>query len=138
MLIQPYLFFDGRGEQAAEFYRDALGAEIEMLMRFRDAPDPPPADMVPADWGDKVMHASLRIGELRLMLSDGCSGEDTKPSGFALSLDVADADTVDRTLAALCADGGEITMPAGETFWSKRFGMGRDRFGVQWMVGVSD
>ncbi len=138
MLIQPYLFFDGRGEQAAEFYRDALGAEIEMLMRFREAPEPPPADMVPADWGDKVMHASLRIGELRLMLSDGCNSEATAPSGFALSLDVADADTVDGTLTALAADGGEITMPAGETFWSKRFGMVRDRFGVQWMVGTAD
>lgn len=137
MLIQPYLFFDGRGERAAEFYRDALGAEIEMLMRFRDAPDPPPADMIPADWGDKVMHASLKIGALRLMLSDGCSDDAAKPSGFALSLDVPDADAVDRTLAALAAEGGEITMPAGQTFWSPRFGMARDPFGVQWMVGVA-
>jgi PhnB protein len=135
MLIQPYLFFDGRGEEAAHFYRDALGAEIEMLMRFKEAPDPPPADTVPADWGDKVMHASLKIGELRLMLSDGCAGDGSTPAGYALSLSVADAGTVDRTIAAL-AEGGEITMPADATFWSPRFGMLRDRFGVQWMVGI--
>lgn len=138
MLIQPYLFFDGRAERAAGFYRDALGAELEMLMRFRDAPNPPPEGMLPADWGDKVMHASLKIGALRLMLSDGCSTEASVPSGFALSLDVATSEDVDRTLAALAADGGAITMPAGETFWSKRFGMARDPFGVQWMVGIQD
>ena len=138
MLIQPYLFFDGRGEEAARFYSAALGAEIEMLMHFRDAPDPPPPGMLPEDWGDKLMHGSLKIGSLRLMLSDGCGGDGAKPAGFALSLDVADATAVDRTLAALAAEGGEITMPAGTTFWSPRFGMARDRFGVQWMVGLAD
>lgn len=138
MLIQPYLFFDGRGEEAARFYSAALGAEIEMLMHFRDAPDPPPPGMLPEDWGDKLMHGSLKIGELRLMLSDGCGGDGAKPAGFALSLDVADAAAVDRTLAALAAEGGEITMPAGTTFWSPRFGMARDRFGVQWMVGLAE
>jgi PhnB protein len=106
-----------------------------MLMRFKEAPDPPPADTVPAEWGDKVMHASLKIGELRLMLSDGCAGDGSTPAGYALSLSVADAGTVDRTIAAL-AEGGEITMPADATFWSPRFGMLRDRFGVQWMVGI--
>lgn len=138
MLIQPYLFFDGRGEEAARFYSEALGAEIEILMRFHEAPDPPPPGVLPADWGDKLMHGSLKIGALRLMLSDGCGDDGGRPSGFALSLDVAEAEAVDRTLDALAKDGGEITMPASRTFWSPRFGSARDRFGVQWMVGLAE
>lgn len=135
MLLQPYLFFDGCGEKAALFYRDALGAELEMLMRFKEAPEPPPPDCTPANWDDKVMHASLKIGELRLMISDGM-GEEVKHGGYSLSLSVPSAADVDRVIAALAAGGGEITMPADRTFWSPRFGMLRDQFGVSWMVGV--
>jgi len=136
MLLQPYLFFDGCGEKAALFYRDALGAELEMLMHYKDAPEPPPPECRAADWENKVMHASLKIGALRLMISDGILGEPNKHDGYALSLSVPTPADVDRVIAALAVNGGEITMPADKTFWSPRFGMLRDQFGVSWMVGV--
>jgi PhnB protein len=135
MAVQPYLFFDGRCEEAVEFYQRALGAKVGMLMRFKESPDPPPPGMVPPDSGDKVMHAELQIGDTVVMASDGsCTG---KPSfkGFSLSLTAADAAEADRLFNAL-ADGGQVQMPMGPTFWSPRFGMVADRFGVGWMVGV--
>jgi PhnB protein len=135
MPLIPYLFFNGRCDEALAFYRQALGAEILMQMRFRDAPDPPPPGMLPPGSEDKVMHAHLRIGDAELMASDGhCSG---KPGfqGFSLSLTLPTEADVDRAFAAL-ADQGRVDMPAGKTFWSARFGMVTDRFGVQWMVTV--
>ncbi|HEX4944326.1 MAG TPA: VOC family protein [Usitatibacteraceae bacterium] len=135
MQVQPYLFFDGRCEEAIEFYRKALGAEVTMLMRVKDSPDPPPPGMYPPDSGNKVMHASLRIGEATVMASDGrCQG---KPvfQGFSLSLDARTEADADRLFAAL-ADGGTVQMPLGKTFFSPRFGMVADRFGVSWMVIV--
>ncbi|MGH7321200.1 MAG: VOC family protein [Candidatus Rokuibacteriota bacterium] len=136
MQVQSYLFFEGRCEEAVEFYRHALGAEVTMLMRYKDSPDPPPPGMIPPGSDNKVMHASLRIGETTVMASDGrCSGQ---PSfgGFSLSLTVPDAAAADRLFAAL-ADGGHVQMPLTETFWSPRFGMVADRFGVAWMVNVA-
>jgi PhnB protein len=136
MQIQPYLFFDGRCEEAVEFYCNALGAEVTMLMRYKDSPDPPPPGRVPPGSEDKVMHVSLRIGEVTVMASDGsCSGQ---PSfqGFSLSLTVPDPAEADRRFAAL-VDGGQVQMPLTETFWSPRFGMVTDRFGVGWMVNVA-
>ena len=133
MIVQPYLFFDGRCEEALEFYRSALGAEVTMLMRYKESPVPP--GVVPPGSEDKVIHASLRIGETVVMASDGkCLG---KPSfqGFALSITVANDAEADRVFAAL-ADGGEVQMPLGKTFFSTRFGMVADRFGVSWMVIV--
>lgn len=133
MQVQPYLFFDGRCEEALEFYRAVLGAEVTMLMRFKENPDSPPPGMVPPGADDKVMHTSFRIGETEVMASDGrCTG---KPSfqGISLSLSVPDAATADRLFAAL-ADGGQVQMPLGKTFFSPRFGMVADRFGVSWMV----
>jgi PhnB protein len=133
MQVQPYLFFDGRCEEALEFYKSALGAEVEMLLRFKDSPEPPAPGMVPPDSGDKVMHTSLRIGDTTVMASDGrCQGE---PSfqGFALALTAADEVEADRLFAAL-ADGGQVQMPLAKTFFSPRFGMVADRFGVSWMV----
>jgi PhnB protein len=135
MAVQPYLFFDGRCEEAVEFYQRALGAKVGMLMRFKESPEPPPPGMVPPDSGDKVMHAELQIGDTVVMASDGsCTG---KPSfkGFSLSLTAADATEADRLFNAL-ADSGQVQMPMGPTFWSPRFGMVADRFGVGWMVGV--
>jgi PhnB protein len=132
--IQPYLFFGGRCEEALEFYRSVLGAQIEMVMRFRESPEPPPADMLKPGYEDKVMHSSFRIGETTLMASDGC-GEETSFSGFSLSLSVASEAEADRAFAAL-ADGGHVQMPLGPTFWSPRFGMLTDRFGVGWMINV--
>lgn len=133
MEIQPYLYFDGRCEEAVAFYQSALGAEVEMLMRYRESPDPPPPGMVPPEREDKVMHASLRIGGALLMASDDCSGNAQQFGGFSLSLSVPDAATADRMFSAL-ASGGQVVMPLGKTFWSPRFGMVTDRFGVGWMV----
>ena len=136
MRIEPYLFFDGRCEEAIEFYRRTLGAEVTMLMRFRDAPDPPPPGMIAPGSEDKIMHASLRIGETNVMASDGrCMGT---PSfqGVSLSLTVADEVEAERVFAAL-ADGGQVQMPLGKTFFSPCFGMVADRFGVGWMVVVA-
>jgi PhnB protein len=136
MQIQPYLFFDGRCEEALEFYRRALGAEVTMLMRFKDSPEPPAPGMLPPGAEDKVMHASFRVGDVAMMASDGhCSGRQNF-QGFALSLTVGDEDEAERRFAAL-ADGGEVRMPLAKTFFSPRFGMVADRFGVTWMVYVA-
>jgi PhnB protein len=135
MQIQPYLFFDGRCEEAIEFYRDAVGAEVTMLMRFKENPEAT-AGCMPPGAEDKVMHASLRIGDATVLASDGrCTGQ---PSfqGFALSLTASDADEAERLFAAL-GNGGQVQMPMAKTFFSPRFGMVADRFGVSWMVYVA-
>ena len=133
MLVQPYLFFEGRCEEAIAFYQRTLGAEVAMLMRFKDSPDPPPPGMIPPGSEDKVMHASLRIGETTVMASDGrCAGQ-PRFGGISLSLSVPDAAEADRLFAAL-GEGGQVQMPIGKTFFSPRFGIVADRFGVSWMV----
>ena len=133
MDVQPYLFFNGRCDEAVEFYRKALGAEVEMLMRYEESPDPPPPGMLPPGSENKVMHASMRIGGAVVMASDGhCSGQ-TEFTGFSLSITVPDAATADRFFNAL-AEGGQVQMPLGKTFFSPCFGMVTDRFGVGWMV----
>lgn len=133
-LIQPYLFFGGRCEEALEFYRTTLGAQIDMMMRFKDSPEPPPSDMLAPGFENKVMHASFRIGESILMASDGC-GESSKFEGFSLSLNPPTEEEAKRVFDALAA-GGEVQMPLGKTFWSPCFGMLTDRFGMGWMVNV--
>jgi PhnB protein len=136
MLVQPYLFLDGRCEEAIEFYRKALGAEVEMLLRFKDSPEPPQPGMVPPGAENKVMHSCLRIGDSRVMASDGhCQG---KPNfqGFSLSLTASNAAEADRLFAAL-ANGGQVQLPLTKTFFSPRFGMVADRFGVNWMILVA-
>lgn len=133
MLIQPYLFFDGRCEEALDFYRRRLNAEVTMLLRYKESPDPPQPGMVPAGCGDKIMHSSFRVGDTTVMASDGrCQGQPVF-QGFSLALSVADETQADRLFAAL-ADGGQVQMPLGRTFFSPRFGMVADRFGVSWMV----
>jgi PhnB protein len=136
MTIQPYLTFGGRCQEAVEFYREALGAEVQMLMRFKEAPDQPPPGMVPDDWGDKIMHVSLKIGDTVLMASDGCASSEKNFQGFSLSLSAANEAEADRKFAAL-SKSGQVTMPLGKTFFAQRFGMLVDRFGVSWMVIVS-
>jgi PhnB protein len=136
MQVQPYLFFDGRCEEAIEFYKKALGAKVEMLMRFKDSPEPPQPGMHPPGSENKILHASLRIGETIVMVSDGhCQG---KPNfqGFALSVTAAHDAEAERLFAAL-DDGGRVQMPLTKTFFSSRFGMTADRFGVLWMVIVA-
>ena len=136
MHIESYLFFNGRCEEAIEFYKRALGAEVLMLMRNKESPEPHPPGMLPPGSENKVMHATLRIGSSKLMLSDGrCDG---KPvfNGFSLSLNAANEAEADRLFAALL-DGGTVQMPLAKTFWSPKFGMVADRFGVGWMVSVA-
>ncbi len=132
MHVQPYLFFDGRCEEALDFYRSKLGAEVQALMRFKEAPD---QSMVPPGGGDKIMHSSFRVGDVTAMASDGrCQG---KPSfnGFALSLTLATEAEAQKLFGAL-SDGGQVQMPLTKTFFSPAFGMVADRFGVSWMVLV--
>jgi PhnB protein len=136
MQFQVYLFFAGRCEEAIEFYKKTIGAEVVMLMRFKDSPEPPQPGMVPPGSEDKIMHTCLRIGDTMVMASDArCEGA---PSfkGFSLSLTVANEAEAERVFAAL-AQGGQIQMPLTKTFWSPRFGMLSDRFGVGWMVSVA-
>ena len=136
MQIQPYLFFEGRAEEAAEFYKRQLGAEVEMMMRNKDAPEKPPPGMLPPNSENKVMHMALKIGGTTVLGSDGgCNG---KPNfqGFSLSLTVRDEAEATKVFAAL-ADGGQVHMPLAKTFFSPSFGMLADRFGVGWMVYVA-
>jgi PhnB protein len=135
MTVQAYLFFNGRCEEAINYYQRALGAKVEMLMRFKDAPDKPPPGMIPAGYDDKVMHSCLRIGDTAVMASDGCSQDKTSFQGFSLSITAGDEAQAERLFNAL-GDGGQVTMPLGKTFFAKRFGMVTDRFGVGWMVIV--
>jgi PhnB protein len=130
MQIEPYLFFEGRTEEALQFYQQKLGAKVDFLMRYKDNPDP---KYNPPNSDEKVMHSSFHIGDTQVMASDGnCAG---RPSfqGFALTLNAADAAEAKQRFEAL-ADGGEVQMPLNETFFAKSFGMVSDRFGVNWMV----
>jgi PhnB protein len=132
MPVQPYLFFNGRCEEAIEFYGKALGAEVMMLMRFKQAPD---QSMIQPGNDEKIMHARLRVGDAIVLVSDGmCSGEQ-KFDGFSLTLSVSTVEEADSRFNAL-ADGGQVRMPLGKTFFSPRFGMLADRFGVGWIVLV--
>jgi len=130
MQVQPYLQFDGRCEEAIEFYKGALGAEVEQLMRFKDAPD---SAMVPPGSDNKVLHSCFRIGNTRVMASDGYCKGSPNFEGFSLSIMTSDVAQADRLFKAL-EKGGEVQMPLAETFFSPRFGMVADRFGVSWMV----
>ena len=135
MLVQTYLSFEGRCEEALEFYGRHLGAKVQMMMRYKDAPQPPPEDKVPGGSQNKIMHSTFTIGDTTLMASDGyCTG---KPNlkGFSLSIAVTEPAEADRIFTALAA-GGEVTMPLAQTFWSPRFGMLTDKFGLCWMVNV--
>ena len=134
--IQPYLFFNGRCEQALEFYRKTLGAEVLMMMRFKDSPEPCQPGMVPPGSEHKIMHASFRVGSTALMASDGGCTEASGFDGFSLSIAVANEAEAERVFAAL-ADGGQVRMPLAKTFWSARFGMVADRFGLGWMITVA-
>jgi PhnB protein len=133
--VQIYLFFGGRCEEAIEFYRSALGAEVDALILYKDSPEPPPTGTLPAGFENKVMHTTFRVGGTTLMASDGCE-QGSSFGGFSLSLAVPTEAEADRVFAVL-ADGGQVQMPLAKTFWSSRFGMLTDRFGIGWMVSVA-
>ncbi len=133
MDVQPYLFFDGRCDEALEFYKTAIGAKVGMLMRFKDAPD---RSTIAPGSENKVMHAQVEIGDTKLLASDGrCLGQPNF-QGFALTISAKSEAEADKIFAAL-GDGGKVTMPMGKTFFSPRFGMLADKFGVGWMVLVA-
>lgn len=134
-VVQPYLFFGGRCEEALKFYERAIGAEVDMLMRHSDSPEPPPPGMLKSGWENKIMHASVRVGENTLMASDGCSAEDGNFNGFKLSLTLPTESDAERVFAAL-EEGGTVQLPLTKTFWSPKFGMLTDRFGLGWMITV--
>lgn len=135
MLLQPYLMFDGRCEEAYEFYRDALGAEATMMLRYKDSPEPMPAGMVPPGSENKIMHMQFRVGDQIVLASDGrCQGQPGF-QGFSLTLTVASEAEADKVFAAL-SEGGKVQMPLAKTFFSPRFGSVADRFGLSWMILV--
>ncbi len=135
MQVQPYLFFNGRCEEAMEFYREHLGAEVTMLMRFSEMPASE-GPVIPPGQENKILHLSLQIGDTTVMMSDGMSESEAKFEGFSLSLSVADDAEAERVFALL-ADGGKVEMPLSPTFFAANFGMVADRFGVSWMVVVT-
>jgi PhnB protein len=133
MQVQPYLSFEGRCDEAIAFYKRALGAEVTMLVRFKDHPEPQPPGMIKPETENKVMHARMQIGESIVMASDGrCTGG-TNFTGINLSLTASDKAQAEKLFNAL-ADGGTVSMPFSATFFSPGFGMVADRFGVPWMV----
>jgi PhnB protein len=135
--ITPYLFFGGRSEEALDFYRTALGAEVERIVRYDESPEPAPPGMLAPGFEKKVMHASLRIRGLPLMASDGCNSTDLNFSGFRLSLTLPTESDARRAFDAL-SSGGSVQMPLTQTFWSPCFGMLTDRFGLGWMITIPD
>ena len=134
-LVQPYLFFNGHCEEAIEFYRTALGAQVDFLIRYKESPEPPPPGRLPPGFENKIMHATFRIGGSTLMASDGCEVV-PKFGGFSLSLAVPTPAEAERAFAALTT-GGQVQMPLAKTFWSPCFGMLTDRFGIGWMDSVA-
>ena len=135
MELQPYVFFDGRCEEAVSFYQRALGAEVQMMMRVKDSPEPPQPGVHPPGSENKILHASIRIGDTVVMASDGRSEGKPVFKGFALALQVPTAAEAERLFKAI-ADGGQVQMPLTKTFFSPSFGMVADRFGVTWMLMV--
>jgi PhnB protein len=133
MQVQPYLFFDGSCEEAIEFYKKALGAELATLMRYKDGPEP---SMCPPGSENKVMHASFRIGDTSVMASDGRNTGKPVFQGFSLTIAAKSDGEAEKLFAAL-GDGGQVQMPLTKTFFSSRFGMVADRFGLSWMIIVA-
>lgn len=131
-VVQPYLFFDGKCEEALNFYQKALGANITAMMRFKESPDP--THSVPGG-AEKIMHGSFKIGDSEIMASDGCNEGKTEFKGFALSISLPTGAEADRYFGAL-SDGGQVQMPLGKTFFAEKFGMVADKFGVGWMIIV--
>ena len=130
MQVQAYLFFDGRCEEALQYYAKHLDAKVEMLMRYKESPQPPMGQEVP---GDKVMHAAFRIGDTQVLASDGFASGKPKFEGISLSLSARDDAQAKRIFGAL-ADGGKVTQPLTKTFFASSFGMVTDKFGVPWMI----
>lgn len=135
MPVQPYVFFDGRCDEAIEFYKKALGAEVVMLMRYKDSPEPQHPGMPPGS-ENKIMHGNLTIAGSTVLVADGMCGGKPKFEGFSLSLTLTSEADAERFFAGL-TEGGQVQVPLTRTFFSPRFGMCTDKFGVAWMVYVT-
>jgi PhnB protein len=135
MQVEPYLFFDGRCEEAIEFYKKTVSASVQMLMRFKENPDPQPGSMPPGA-EEKIMHASIKVGDSSIMCSDGHCGGQADFKGFRLAIAAEDVPAAERMFAGL-AEGGQVQMPLMQTFFSPKFGMLTDKFGVGWMIMVA-
>jgi len=133
MHVQPYLYFNGRCEDAVQFYRKAVGADGIELLRFSDAPEPPPPGAIPSGWERKIMHGIMRIGDTTIMVSDGQGKSVAGFQGFGLTITVDSEPGADRVFDGL-VEGGAVVVPLGKTFFSPRFGMVTDKFGVLWLV----
>lgn len=136
MEVQPYLVFDGRCEEALEFYKKAIGAKVDRILRIKDSPEAAPPGTHPPGSENKVMHATFHVGDTTIMASDGYAKGNPRFEGFSLSISVATEADADRLFNAL-VEGGQVKMALSKTFFSKKFGMLADRFGVGWMVIVS-
>jgi PhnB protein len=134
MRVEPYLMFSGRCEEAIAFYSQAIGAQTTMVMRFDESPEQPHLPL-PPNWGKKIMHCAMMVGDTLVMASDGMSDEPVSFAGVSLSI-TADNETQVKRLFEALSQGGKVFMPPGKTFWSPCFGMTSDKFGVSWMVGV--
>jgi PhnB protein len=137
MRVEPYLFFNGRCDEAIEFYKRTLNAQVVMVMRFKDSPEPPKPGTIPPGHENKVMHAGFKIGETLVMASDGHSAAAPNFQGFALSINVSTEVEADKVFAAL-AKGGSVMMPLAKTFFSPKFGMLTDKVGVNWWIIVGE
>lgn len=133
--VSPYLMFAGRCEEALAFYKKAVGAQVDLMMRFDESPEPPPPGVLQPGFEKKVMHASFKVGSSLLLASDGCN-EEGGFRGFSLSYSAPTDAEAERAFQAL-AEGGTVTMPLTKTFWTSKFGMLTDKFGVGWMVSVA-
>ena len=139
MQVQPYLFFDGRCEEAVRFYEKAIGAKVMAMMRFSENPDPQASQMSGNCSGmaspDQIMHCAFTVGESLIMASDGVTAGEGGFKGISLSLAVGDDAEAKRLFDALgTGGGGQVQVPLMETFFATSFGMVVDRFGVGWMV----
>lgn len=134
-VVQPYLFFNGNCEEAVEYYKKAIGAQVQFSMRYSESPEKAPPGMIPPGFENKIMHTTFHVGDSVIMASDDCSTQRSAMGGFSLSIGVKDSAEADRIFKAL-AEGGQVKMPLTKTFWSPKFGMLKDRFGVSWMVSV--
>ena len=135
MQVQPYLSFEGRAEEAIEFYKKAVGAKVTMLMRNSESPEKPPPGMLPPGAEQKIMHSALTIGDSVVMITDGSVSGNPKFNGISLSLTAKDDAEAKKTFNNL-ADGGQVTLPLTKTFFASSFGMVADKFGVHWMVSA--
>jgi PhnB protein len=133
--VQPYLFFNGNCEEAVEFYKKTLGAEVQRIVRYKESPEPPPPGTVPPNYGEKIMHVSFLVGQTVVMASDSCQEGKSVFEGFSLALTVTNEADAEGAFNALTA-GGQVKMPLTKTFWSPKFGMLTDKFGIEWMVSV--